>query len=113
MKHTEIEKRLIELAEKNPTGDYYVGSVGSDIRQLLKDMMGDRYPSDKLDEKPFILGPRPDESINPDAALMWDAAVRIEKMMVDKMSKSSGYWSSPIIPRPFPSGCGATSETTT
>lgn len=110
MKHTEIEQRLIKLAKENPTGDYYVGGVGSEIRQLLRDMMGKRYPSDELDEKPYVRGPRPDESKDPYGAIMWDEEVRMEQMLAKMIGRASKTWSSLIAQEEFPTGIGATCE---
>lgn len=99
-----VESELTRIAKENPAGDYYVGSVGEEIRDVLKKIMGDRYPSDELDEKPYVRGPRPDPEKDPFGAMIWDQEISIHEMMLSKHFGSP--WISLLKSEKWPDGRG-------
>lgn len=102
MNTQELEKELIELAKQNPTEDYYVGSVGESLRDILKRFMGERYPEKEIDP-PCHVERRPEGEIE---GMLWDEGKKFEEYAVQRVLKGGKAWAKLLKAEEFPEGMG-------
>lgn len=99
----QLESDLIALAKATPPEDYYVGSTGDALRDILKKYIKKRYPEKEIDP-PRLKESRP-EGID---GMLWDEQERFSEYAARKIAENGGGWEKLLQQEPFPEKMGET-----
>lgn len=92
------------MAKDNPEYDEYTGDIGWELRQILKEAMGDDYPTDFIDPPPEKRKRyRVPKITKSEADKMFDLDAKRVKRFIAKKMKAKSIFCQKIPPQIWPS----------